>query len=99
MSFSGLKTAVRRAVEDQPPGDQRRADICASFQAAVADILAFKSARAMEIVAERTDRRTFVVAGGVAANRRCARALKPKRIARGSTSLPRHCAGAPTTAP
>jgi N6-L-threonylcarbamoyladenine synthase len=69
MSFSGLKTAVRRAVEEQPLTDQRRADICASFQAAVADILAFKSARAMEIVTTRTDRRTFVVAGGVAANK------------------------------
>ena len=48
MSFSGLKTAVRRAAEEQPLTPQRRADICASFQAAVADILAVKSARAME---------------------------------------------------
>ena len=69
MSFSGLKTAVRRAAEDQQLTAQRRADICASFQEAVADILAVKSARAMELVAERTDRRTFVVAGGVAANK------------------------------
>jgi N6-L-threonylcarbamoyladenine synthase len=68
MSFSGLKTAVRRAAEEQPLTDQRRADICASFQTAVADILAAKSARAMEIVSDLTDRRTFVVAGGVAAN-------------------------------
>jgi N6-L-threonylcarbamoyladenine synthase len=68
MSFSGLKTAVRRAAEERPLTDQRCADICASFQGAVADILAFKSARAMELVAGRTDRRTFVVAGGVAAN-------------------------------
>ena len=69
MSFSGLKTAARRAAEDQPLTAQRRAEICASFQEAVADILAVKSARAMELVAERTDRRTFVVAGGVAANK------------------------------
>ena len=69
MSFSGLKTAVRRAAEDQPLTAQRCADVCASFQEAVADILAMKSARAMELVAERTDRRTFVVAGGVAANK------------------------------
>jgi N6-L-threonylcarbamoyladenine synthase len=68
MSFSGLKTAVRRAAEEKTLTPQRRADICASFQAAVADILAAKSARAMEIISERTDRRTFVVAGGVAAN-------------------------------
>jgi len=69
MSFSGLKTAVRRAAEEQPLTDKRRADICASFQAAVADILAARSARAMEIVAHRSDNRTFVVAGGVAANK------------------------------
>jgi len=70
MSFSGLKTAVRRAAEELPLTAQRRADICASFQDAVADILAVKSARAMELVAGLTDRRTFVVAGGVAANKR-----------------------------
>jgi N6-L-threonylcarbamoyladenine synthase len=69
MSFSGLKTAVRRAAEDQPLTAQRCADVCASFQEAVADILAVKSARAMELVAERTVLRTFVVAGGVAANK------------------------------
>jgi len=70
MSFSGLKTAVRRAAEEQELTDRRRADICASFQAAVADILAFKSARAMEIVSESVGAsRTFVVAGGVAANK------------------------------
>ncbi|MFZ4685449.1 MAG: tRNA (adenosine(37)-N6)-threonylcarbamoyltransferase complex transferase subunit TsaD [Hyphomonadaceae bacterium] len=70
MSFSGLKTAVRRAAEELPLTAQRRADICASFQDAVADILAVKSARAMELVAGLTDRRTLVVAGGVAANKR-----------------------------
>jgi N6-L-threonylcarbamoyladenine synthase len=69
MSFSGLKTAVRRAAEEQPLTVQRRADICAAFQGAVADILTEKSARAMADVAELTDRRTFVVAGGVAANK------------------------------
>ncbi len=68
MSFSGLKTAVRRAAQEQPLTPRRRADICASFQEAVADILAVKSSRAMETIAEVTDRRTFVVAGGVAAN-------------------------------
>jgi N6-L-threonylcarbamoyladenine synthase len=70
MSFSGLKTAVRRAAEEQPLTERRRADICASFQAAVADILAAKSARAMEIASGlATPPHTFVVAGGVAANR------------------------------
>jgi N6-L-threonylcarbamoyladenine synthase len=69
MSFSGLKTAVRRAAEEQPLTDKRRADICASFQAAVADILAARCARAMEIVTHLSNNRTFVVAGGVAANK------------------------------
>jgi N6-L-threonylcarbamoyladenine synthase len=68
MSFSGLKTAVRRAAEEKPLTPQRIADICASFQAAVADILAVKSARAMEIADNLSPQRTFVVAGGVAAN-------------------------------
>ncbi len=69
MSFSGLKTAVRRAAQEQPLTPQRCADICASFQNAVAHILAAKSSRAMESIAEITERRTFVVAGGVAANK------------------------------
>ncbi len=69
MSFSGLKTAVRRAAEEQTLTDKRRADICASFQTAVADILASKSSRAMELVSHLSEGRTFVVAGGVAANK------------------------------
>jgi N6-L-threonylcarbamoyladenine synthase len=69
MSFSGLKTAVRRAAGEAPLTDKRRADICASFQLAVADILAAKSARAMELVSHLSPQRTFVVAGGVAANK------------------------------
>lgn len=68
MSFSGLKTAVRRAIGDRPPDETRIADICAAFQLAVADILAAKSARALREVMDLSERRTFVVAGGVAAN-------------------------------
>lgn len=71
MSFSGLKTAVRRAATAEPMTPQRRADICASFQEAVADVLVEKSRRAMEQFGTALDgNRTFVVAGGVAANRR-----------------------------
>jgi N6-L-threonylcarbamoyladenine synthase len=72
MSFSGLKTAVRRAALEQELTPKRRADICASFQAAVADILAAKSGRAMALFADMHDgsaHRSFVVAGGVAANK------------------------------
>jgi len=70
-SFSGLKTAVLHALRDAGgTAPQVRADMAASFQAAVADVLADRSARAMERFAERHPDATptFVVAGGVAAN-------------------------------
>jgi N6-L-threonylcarbamoyladenine synthase len=67
-SFSGLKTAVARYVETcQRDGRAVPvADVCASFQEAVVDVLTAKTVRAA------TDLRigTVVVAGGVAANRR-----------------------------
>ena len=73
MSFSGLKTAVLRARDAAlvrgvlPPG--ARADICAGFQAAVVDVLAAKSARALDAyLAEAPAAPAFAVAGGVAAN-------------------------------
>jgi N6-L-threonylcarbamoyladenine synthase len=71
-SFAGLKTAVRQRAEAlQPLDDRTIADICASFQAAVADSVADRCARAMTQFAERmpaTAPRRLVVAGGVAAN-------------------------------
>lgn len=73
MSFSGLKTALRRAT-DQVVAEkggitvQDRADLCAGFQAAVADVLAEKSRRAMVKFTERFGVGSFAVAGGVAAN-------------------------------
>jgi len=69
-SFSGLKTAVRHAVRDAGPlSDAGRADMAASFQAAVGDVLADRAARAMTQFALRhPGPHTFVVAGGVAAN-------------------------------
>lgn len=70
-SFSGLKTALRQALEtlDQPTA-QDVADLAASFQAAVADVLADRTAHAMLIIEEkdRTIPRRLVIAGGVAAN-------------------------------
>ncbi|MDA0368875.1 MAG: tRNA (adenosine(37)-N6)-threonylcarbamoyltransferase complex transferase subunit TsaD [Proteobacteria bacterium] len=70
-SFSGLKTAVLHAVRGAGPlTDTVRADVAASFQAAVADVLADRVGRAMQRYAARHgDGRTLVVAGGVAANR------------------------------
>ena len=69
-SFSGLKTAVLHAVRDLTPlTEVRRADMAASFQAAVADVLVDRTGRAMNLFAERhPDARSLVVAGGVAAN-------------------------------
>ncbi|MDF2094671.1 tRNA (adenosine(37)-N6)-threonylcarbamoyltransferase complex transferase subunit TsaD [Aquibaculum arenosum] len=69
-SFSGLKTAVRHALgklESVTPQD--RADLAAAFQAAVADVLADRSARALaRFQAETGQSGPLVVAGGVAAN-------------------------------
>ncbi len=71
-SFSGLKTAVARMVETLPPGGiarQRAADIAASFQLAVAEVLADRAAHAMTaFAAAHPVGRLLVVAGGVAAN-------------------------------
>lgn len=70
LSFSGLKTAVLRArdtfvVRDGGLRRTDRADICASFQRSVAEILSEKSLRAIKLAADCT---AFAVAGGVAAN-------------------------------
>lgn len=76
LSFSGLKTAVLRArdalVADQGGlTRQDRADICAGFQEAVADVLAEKTRRALiAYSAEKPARAALAVAGGVAANGR-----------------------------
>jgi N6-L-threonylcarbamoyladenine synthase len=74
-SFSGLKTAVRHHVERVGlPTGQALADLCASFQEAVADALTKKliaAARALSI-------QNLVLCGGVAANSRL-RALAIER--------------------
>ena len=72
-SFSGLKTAVLRWLAAQS-GAVRRADVAASFQEAVVDVL---SARAIE-ACRRTGIDQLVVGGGVAANSRL-RALVTER--------------------
>jgi N6-L-threonylcarbamoyladenine synthase len=64
-SFSGLKTAVRQAVEKLPADDPKAvADLCASFQRTVGDVLADRCANALAL----SPSPTLVVAGGVAAN-------------------------------
>jgi N6-L-threonylcarbamoyladenine synthase len=67
-SFSGLKTAVAHIVAGFPDGPMpaiEAADIAASFQAAVADVLADRLSHALSMMPQA---RLLVVAGGVAAN-------------------------------
>jgi len=65
-SFSGLKTAVATLLARRElPRDQELNDFCASFQAAVVDVLVRKSRRARA----REGLSALVVCGGVAANR------------------------------
>ena len=74
MSFSGLKTALLRTrdgfvSEKGGMTETDRADLCASFQAAVSDILVEKSRRALgQYLALMPSQPTLAVAGGVAAN-------------------------------
>ena len=74
MSFSGLKTALireRDGLIDQKGGltVMDRADLCAGFQAAVADVLSEKTRRAVALyLAVQPAAPTIAVAGGVAAN-------------------------------
>jgi N6-L-threonylcarbamoyladenine synthase len=63
-SFSGLKTAVRQVAETLPKDEQAIADLCASFQRVVGDVLADRCANALKLAPSDT----LVVAGGVAAN-------------------------------
>ncbi len=70
-SFSGLKTAIARAAEAvASPDEQKAADIAASFQAAVCDVIEDRTRNAMDLFVSRTatGEKTLVVAGGVAAN-------------------------------
>ena len=85
-SFAGLKTAVRRqAIALQPLGEQDIADICASFEAAVADAVTDRCARAIDVAAHvsAAPLRHFVVAGGVAANRQLRAVLSALAATRG----------------
>ncbi|CUK09815.1 t(6)A37 threonylcarbamoyladenosine biosynthesis protein [Shimia thalassica] len=74
MSFSGLKTALLRArdsVVTEKGGltERDQADLCAGFQAAVVDVLAEKTRRAIDLyLAETPQIPLLAVAGGVAAN-------------------------------
>ena len=86
-SFSGLKTAVLTSIREQTRNDhidaQTRADIAASFQAAVVDTLVVKAQRALQ----QTNLKTLVLAGGVSANRELRQRLDRELTAMGARSF------------
>ena len=95
MSFAGLKTAAARVVEQAPLDAQGKADLCASFQAAVAECLSEKARRALVEFQDthRGDCR-LVVAGGVAANQTIRASLDTVADAAGAVLIApplRHC--------
>jgi N6-L-threonylcarbamoyladenine synthase len=73
-SFSGLKTALVHLATDRfgsrPPEGRDLSDLCASFQAAVIDVVIGK----LRTLVELEQVRALVLAGGVAANRGLRRA-------------------------
>lgn len=90
MSFSGLKTALLRARDGEIAREgglrrQTRRNLCAGFQQAVADVLAEKTRRALQLyLAEAPANPAFALAGGVAANQRIRAALQAVCAAAGT---------------
>jgi N6-L-threonylcarbamoyladenine synthase len=96
-SFSGLKTAVRLEAQRIAPLSQFDvADLCASFQQAVSDVVADRLRAGLELFRPKFGAPTaLVAAGGVASNRAIRAVLH--RIARCLSFRRRSCA--PTTPP
>jgi len=91
-SFSGIKTAVANYVfEQQQSGTPLdTADICASFQEAVVEVLVKKTIQA----AKHCNVGTVVLAGGVGANQRLRQTLQEEGAANGMQAYlpsPRFC--------
>lgn len=63
-SYSGVKTALLYAIKDKKINEQELADLCASYQAAVMDVLVSKTISA----AEEYDTPLICLSGGVACN-------------------------------
>jgi len=85
-SFSGLKTAVAQKLAAFPPGAlplQAAADLAASFQQAVADVLTDRATHAMRLFTASHPPSLLVVAGGVAANRLLRASLSAAATAHG----------------
>ena len=86
-SFSGLKTAVLYTVHGQdvsraepPPPGQFRADVAASFQQAVVDVLVGKCRQALR----QTGLKRLAVGGGVTANKALRAGLEAMAAAEGA---------------
>lgn len=78
LSFSGLKTAVRIAAERVAPLSMTDvADLCASFQAAIVDVMVERTRAGLRLFRQQFGAPTaLVVAGGVAANQAIRRGLE-----------------------
>ena len=76
LSFAGLKTAILR-IKSEIKTEQDKFDLAASFQKTIEEILHEKTKRAFEIYLSKNKslKKTFVVAGGVAANQGIKNAL------------------------
>ncbi|MDC0060045.1 tRNA (adenosine(37)-N6)-threonylcarbamoyltransferase complex transferase subunit TsaD [bacterium] len=77
LSFAGLKTAVLK-ISKQIKTDQEKYDLAASFQKTIEEILFKKSKIAFEEFKKmnKTNKNKFVVAGGVAANKKIRKVLE-----------------------
>ena len=86
-SFSGLKTAVLRAVRASESPERDRADLARGFQDAAIDVLVAKTAQAVEELGYET----AMIGGGVACNRALADRLRERLagVARVSVASPR----------
>ncbi|HEY1654036.1 MAG TPA: tRNA (adenosine(37)-N6)-threonylcarbamoyltransferase complex transferase subunit TsaD [Candidatus Tumulicola sp.] len=90
LSFSGLKTAVRYFLESPAGRDAKAADVAASFQAAVVDVLTAR----LEAAFERAPYRAVALSGGVAANTALQSAVRrwgERRQVPIFIPLPRYC--------
>jgi N6-L-threonylcarbamoyladenine synthase len=90
-SFSGLKTAVLRAVRGaadpsgptEPPPEQDRPDLARAFQDAAIDVLTAKTVHAVEALGYPT----AMIGGGVASNRTLAARLRERLAGRARVSV------------
>ena len=88
-SFSGLKTAVLRAVRgaggtaEQPPSERDRRDLARGFQDSAIDVLTAKTAHAVEELGYPL----AMIGGGVACNRTLARRLTERLAGRARVSV------------